>query len=189
MKIYSSLADAALIVLLGKGDKDAFTELYNRYWEQVLFYAVQKTEDMMDAENIVQDVFVSLWKRRAQLEINSEFKNYLIVSVKYGVIKYLNRRKTKRQAEENNTSNFDILDDSTRQYLDFEELRYKLEEMIGNLPEKVALIYRMNKDEGKSHKEIANSLGMSEKAINSHLVRTKKILRTGLDTFLTTFLL
>ncbi|MNR26805.1 RNA polymerase sigma factor [compost metagenome] len=144
---------------------------------------------MIEAENIVQDVFVSLWKRRACLEINSEFKNYLIVSVKYGVIKFLNRQRTKRLAEENSASSYDVLDDSTQQYLDFEELRFKLEEMISKLPQKIALIYRMNKDEGMSHREIAHTLGMSEKAVNSHLVRTKKILRAGLDTFLSTILL
>jgi len=189
MNTYSNLADATLIALMSKGDNFAFTELYNRYWEQVLFYAAQKTEDMMEAENIVQDVFVSLWRRRTQLEINSEFKHYLIVSVKYGVIKFLNRQRTKRQAEEHSTSNYDVLDDSTQQYLDFEELRDQLEEMIARLPEKIALIYRMNKEEGMSHRDIAQTMGMSEKAINSHLVRTKKILRAGLDTFLSTILL
>lgn len=189
MKAYPDFTDSELITLICDGNENAFTEIYNRYWKQVLYYAVQKTGDMTAAEDIVQDVFVSLWKRREQLEIKSEFKNYLIVSIKYRVLKFLNRERIKRLAEESNGLTYDLLDDSTQQYLDFDELRSALEEMICKLPEKSALIYRMNKDEGRSHREIAYEMGMSEKAVNSNLVRTKKILRAGLHTFLFGFLL
>jgi len=189
MKSYPSFTDAELITLFCEGDNHAFTEIYNRHWKQVLYYAAQKTEDIAVAEDIVQDVFVSLWKRRAQLEIIAEFKNYLIVSIKYRVIKFLNRQRIKRLAEQSNVLNYDVLDDSTQQYLDFDELRSALEEMVSKLPERTALIYRMNKEEGMSHREIAIEMGMSEKAVNANLVRTKKILRAGLNTFLLGFLL
>ncbi len=189
MKEYPDFTDSELITLICKGNDSAFAEIYNRYWKQVLYYAAQKTGDMIAAEDIVQDVFVSLWKRRDQLEIKSEFKNYLIVSIKYRVLKFLSRERIKRLAEESNAPAYDLLDDSTQQYLDFDELRTALEEMVGKLPEKSALIYRMNKEEGLSHREIAYEMGMSEKAVNSNLVRTKKILRAGLHTFLFSFLL
>jgi len=189
MKTYSCFTDSELITLLCEGDQSAFTEIYNRYWKQVLHYAAHKTGDITAAEDIVQDVFVSLWKRREQLEISSEFKNYLNVSIKYRVLKFLNRERTKRLAEESNIIDYDILDDSTQQYLDFDELRSALEEMIGKLPERSALIYRMNKEDGMSHREIANEMKMSEKAVNANLVRTKKILRAGLHSILAGFLL
>ncbi|SDN05334.1 RNA polymerase sigma-70 factor, ECF subfamily [Pedobacter steynii] len=178
-----------LLSLFSDGDDSAFTEIYNRHWKQVLFYAVQKTGNTRASEDIVQDVFVSLWKRRGQLEINSEFKNYLIVSVKYRVLRFLSRERMKRLAEEDNVLDYDILDDSTQQYLDFEELYSRLDEIIGELPEKSAIIYRMNKEQGMSHREIANETGMTEKAVNANLVRTKKIIRTKLNTFLSGFLL
>lgn len=189
MKIYPDLTDSELIALLCDGDENAFAEIYNRYWKQVLYFAAQKTGDMTVAEDIVQDVFVSLWKRRTSLDIKSEFKNYLIVSIKYRVLKFLSRERIKRLAEESNSLTYDLLDDSTQQYLDFDELRSVLEEMICKLPEKSALIYRMNKEDGLSHREIAYEMGMSEKAVNSSLVRTKKVLRAGLHSFLFGFLL
>ncbi|WP_316818458.1 RNA polymerase sigma-70 factor [Pedobacter nyackensis] len=189
MKAYPDFTDSELLALICEGNENAFAEIYNRYWKQVLYYATQKTGDMIVAEDIVQDVFVSLWKRRAELDIKSEFKHYLIVSIKYRVLKFLNRERIKRLAEENNGLAYDLLDDSTQQYLDFDELRSALEEMINKLPEKSALIYRKNKEEGQSYKEIAYEMGMSEKAVNSNLVRTKKILRAGLHTILFSFLL
>lgn len=189
MKSYLCFTDSELITLFCEGDNQAFTEIYNRHWKQVLYYAAKKTGDISVAEDIVQDVFVSLWKRRSQLEISSEFKNYLIVSIKYRVLKFLSRERIKRLVEESNALTYDVLDDSTQQYLDFDELRSALEELVCKLPERSALIYRMNKEEGMSHREIALQLGMSEKAVNSNLVRTKKILRARLNTFLISFLL
>jgi len=189
MKLYYNLTDSELISLFSDGDESAFTEIYNRHWKQVLYYAVQKTGDMTAAEDIVQDVFVSLWKRKGQLQINSDFKNYLVVSVKYRVLNFLSRERTKRLVEENNALNYDILDDSTQQYLDFEELYSLLEDMIAQLPEKTALIYRMSKEQGMSHREIANEMSMTEKAVNASLVRTKRIFRSKLHIFLSGFLL
>ncbi|WP_316814257.1 RNA polymerase sigma-70 factor [Pedobacter heparinus] len=189
MAAYSTYTDQELTPLLREGDAAAFESLYQRYWKKLLHFANQKTGDFMEAENIVQDVFVSLWNRRENLSINSGLENYLIVSVKYRVIKLFDRQRSQRLYQEQNMAAVDLLDDSTQQYLDFDELRHRLEELIGKLPEKSALIYRMNKEEGKSHKKIAAEMGMSEKAVNSQLVRTKKILREGLHSLLLLYLL
>ncbi|ARS39350.1 hypothetical protein CA265_06675 [Sphingobacteriaceae bacterium GW460-11-11-14-LB5] len=188
-QILPSLTDDELVLLLKESNHTAFEELYNRYWKKTLSLAVHKSGDLNEAENIVQDIFVSLWNRREVLVINTSFNNYLFVSVKYRVIKFLDKLRSIRIYQENMAVSADVLDDSTQQYLDFEELRDRLEKLICALPEKTSLIYRMNKDEGMSHREIAQSLNMTEKAVNSQLVRTKKILRAGLDTFLCGFLL
>ncbi|PTS95203.1 RNA polymerase sigma-70 factor [Pedobacter sp. HMWF019] len=185
----SALPDHELVLLLKEGQHTAFEELYNRYWKKILHLAVQKTGDLIEAENIVQDIFVSLWKRREVLTINSSFNNYLVVSVKYRVIKWLDKQRSKRLYEGNAIAHYDVLDDSTQQYLEFQELRSRLEKVLATLPEKSLIIYKMNKDEGMSHHQIATELGMTEKAVNSHLVRTKKVLRAHLNNFLTSFLL
>lgn len=188
MADYGTYTDQELLALLREENERAFAALYERYWKRLLHFAAQKTGDFAEAENIVQDIFVSLWDKRSTLHITTTLSGYLMVSVKYRVIKLLDRQRTMRIHAERNAVH-DILDDSTQQYLDFEELRHRLEELIAMLPEKSALIYRMNKEEGMSHKDIADELGMSEKAVNARLVRIKKTLRTGLNSFITGFLL
>jgi RNA polymerase sigma-70 factor (family 1) len=185
----STLSDTELVALLREGNDKSFAEIYKRYWKKCLHFATQKTGDFMEGENIVQDVFVSLWNRRSGFQITSNLSNYLIVSVKYRVLTLLDKQRSQRIYKEVELLNADILDDSTQNYLDFQELQHRLEELIGTLPEKSALIFRMNKEDGMSHREIATELGMSEKAINAQLVRTKKTLRTALNTFLHTLLL
>lgn len=189
MEDFSTYNDQELILRLREGDDLAFKALYIRYWKKLLHFASQKTTDYYDAENIVQDVFVSLWNRRTELNISSGLEGYLIVSVKYRIIKLYDKHRSQRLYAENAFATGDVLDDSTQQYLEFEELRHRLEELIGALPERSALIYRMNKEDGMSHKAIATELGMSEKAVNAQLVRIKKTLRTGLNSFLASILL
>lgn len=185
----SALTDHELLLLLKEGQHAAFDQLYSRYWKRILHLAAQKTGDIIEAENIVQDIFVSLWKRREDLSISSSLNNYLVVSVKYRVFKWLDKQRSQRLYEDEKLADYDILDDSTQQYLEFQELRGRLEKILATLPEKSVIIYRMNKDKGMSHREIAMKLHMSEKAINSHLVRTKKVLRVHLSSFLGSFFL
>ncbi|SEN92808.1 RNA polymerase sigma-70 factor, ECF subfamily [bacterium A37T11] len=189
MSSCEQLSDERLLELIAQNNEKAFNTLYNRYWEKLLQVATYKTQDIMEAENIVQDLFVSLWKRRADLDIRGDFSHYLLVSVKYRVIKVLNKQRSRRLYEERSINSVDLLDNTTQQLLDFRELQQQLEALVGALPEKIQLIYRMNKEEGKSYKEIASTLNMSEKAVDAHLVRVKKRLWSSLSNFLSVFLL
>lgn len=116
-QILPSLTDDELVLLLKESNHTAFEELYNRYWKKTLSLAVHKSGDLNEAENIVQDIFVSLWNRREVLVINTSFNNYLFVSVKYRVIKFLDKLRSIRIYQENMAVSADVLDDSTQQYL------------------------------------------------------------------------
>ena len=188
MSDYTTLNDVQLTDLLKDGDNAAFKAIYQRYWKKLLYFANQKTGDFSDSESLVQDVFASLWQRHKTLQITSTLESYLVVSVKYRVLKRLDKQRSERIYTQSQPSG-DLLDDSTQQYLDFEELRERLEKLVSALPENAQLIFRLSKQEGKSHREIAQELGMSEKAVNAQLVRTKKKLRDGLNSFLISFLL
>ncbi len=189
MKAHGQFTDWQLLDRLKSADTTAFRELYDRYWQRLLYFASQKVKgDMAEAENIVQDVFVSLWDRRERLCITSSFEAYLVTSVKYRVIKWLNRQCTESLYNKEGLA-IDISDDSTLQYLAFDELQERLGKLIGTLPEKARLIYRLNQEEGMSHQQIADELGMTVTAVNVTLVRIRKTLRTSLGSLLTSFLL
>jgi len=189
MTNYIKFTDSKLLELMAQDDQVAFTTIYNRYWIKTLNLAVHKIGDIMEAENIIQDIFVSLWKRRHSLIITNALENFLLVSVKYRVIKVLNNQRTERLYNETNCFTVDVLDDSTQQYLSFEELRQRLEMLIGKLPEQSRLIYRLNKEENMSYKAIAEELNITERSVEAHLARAKKTLKTALGSFLATFLL
>src|SRR5690606_3202259 len=143
---YKQLSDSDLLCLMTKDQEQAFSELFSRYWDKLLQTAIHKIDDVMEAENIVQDVFVSLWKRRKELNITGSFQHYLLVAVKYRLKKVLHDQRVRRVDVEQGCNSVDLLDASTRQYLDFVELQVRLEQHGGKLTEKARLIYRMNKE-------------------------------------------
>ena len=70
MSNYPSFSDQQLVLLLQRGDRGAFAEIYNRYQTLLFLYSVKKLQDQESAEDIVQEVFVSLWN--AKQGLNSE---------------------------------------------------------------------------------------------------------------------
>ena len=183
MARYTTYSDEELLELMTQNSQAAFDELYSRYWKKVLSVAVHKLHDISEAESVVQDIFFSLWKRRSELNITGCISNYLMTCVKYSVIKVLNKRRQQRLFEENTIQGLTLLDDSTQKYLDFSELSRTLAVSVGKLPETCRLVYKLNKEEGKSYREIAQQLGLTEKSVDAYLVRARKSLRASLGSF------
>jgi RNA polymerase sigma-70 factor (family 1) len=181
--------DQELLSLMRSGQESGFTEIYNRYWKTLLVIAANKTGDLDEAEEIVQDIFVSLWNRKSELQLTSHLKNYLAVSVKYRVIKWLAKRNLKSRIVGDHTGHYNLIDDSTQEWLEFEELQQRLSELVAGLPEKCRLVYQLSRESGYSQKQIAEELGISEKTVEAHLGKALKSLRSGLNQFIFSFLL
>src|SRR6201999_88772 len=105
----------------------------NRYWDKLFAIAANKLKDLDEAEEIVQDIFVSLWKRRQKLDSIETLSPYLAVSVKYRVIKYLGKRNNQQKYSDYSQQVTSIADDSTEQWIEFEELRSRLAMFIADL--------------------------------------------------------
>lgn len=174
---YEGLEDNELLFLLQKGDEKAFSELYNRYWKKLFIVASHRVHHLEDAEEIVQDIFAALWRRRKSLNITGELSHYLSVSVKYRVIKTLD--KYYRQQRYVHTQPEQV-ENTTESILDFEELQSALAKYVKELPEKCQLVFRLSKEQGFSQKQIAEELSISEKTVEAHLGKAYKMLRTKL---------
>ena len=184
MADYTILNDKELIILLSSNDMQAFTEIYNRYWKKLFSIAANKIQDLDDAEEIVQDIFVELWKRRDKLSVINTLSPYLAVSVKYRVIKWFDKRNNQQKYANYSKDHISIADYSTEQWLEFEELKDRLMEFVAELPEKCRLVYRLSREAGYSQKMIAGEMGISEKTVEAHLGKALKTLRARLSQFL-----
>ena len=191
MKTFTHIipTDQELIDRIKVDDDGAFTQIYTRYWKVLLSIAANKIKDLEEAEEIVQDIFVQLWKRRHELEITGSLNNYLAVSLKYRVIKVLAKRHSQQKYVDYKLSQGLLLDNSTQEWLDFEELKVRLGELVARLPEKWKLVYQMSKESYFSQKQSAEELNISEKTVEAHLAKATKSLRAGLTQFLTLTLL
>ena len=77
-----------LLLYLRTGDEKAFREIYQRYWKKLYFTEVRKIEEANIVEELIQDIFLKLWERRAGLQVE-RLDAYLFSSVRYAVINHI----------------------------------------------------------------------------------------------------
>lgn len=182
MELYTSHTDEYLFSLLQNDDEKAFTELYERYWKKLLVRANLLLSSQEDAEEIVHDIFVNLWRKRATLCIVHSFHTYVTAMLQYGCFKVLVKRKRLRIKETTDTL-FETVDLSTQQWLDFDDLREELETAVSRLPDKCQLIFRLSREQYLSDKEIAGKLDLSVNTVRTQMHRALQRLKTSLNTF------
>jgi RNA polymerase sigma-70 factor (family 1) len=178
MAIYKDLSDNDLAGLLKSGDERAYVEIYERYWGKLYTLARNRIGDSCEAEEIVQDIFYSLWRSRKSFELLKGFQNYFSVAVKFGVINKL-AKKAKRAAFEKEIAHTSTeADESTLQYINGRDLKHRIQTSIDNLPEKCALVFNLKYAHDYSQRHIAEELAISEKTVEAHLSRARKKLRS-----------
>ncbi|HLT73213.1 MAG TPA: RNA polymerase sigma-70 factor [Cyclobacteriaceae bacterium] len=182
MSSYHSHTDEHLFSLLRKDDEKAFTELYDRFWKRLLVRANVLLNSSEDAEELVHDIFVRIWKGRHTLVIKSTFHTYIAAALQYGCFEILANRKRQRSRQMIGEMP-EIADLTTQQRLDFDCLREELEAVINLLPEKCQLIFRLSRTEELSNKEIAERLDISVNTVRTQMHRALGKLKASLNLF------
>lgn len=182
MSLYSDFFDNELLSLLKSGDENAFTEIYNRYWKTLYALAYNRLRDIQIAEDIVHDVFSSLWKNRGQSEINN-LPAYLATAVKYltliHVRKYQSQTSFSDIPEELSIAvSFDLLESIHNR-----KMLALLKEEVEKLPDKCRLVYKYRKEEHKSVKEIADELKISTSTVENQLNKALNRLKIVMKNF------
>lgn len=175
MSDYHKYDDNQLIALLRSGDESAFNQIYKRYWEKIFFLAANSLGNTEEAEECVQDIFCSIWLRRETLFLKYSLYTYLAVAVKYRVINILDKRYRKlKNMSQPVFLDFEAFSPSAEVPLLEKELLLRIESSVAALPEKCRIVYRMSREEGKSRRQIAQDLNISEKTVNNHLTKAFK---------------
>src|SRR5580765_3823020 len=96
MSAYSKLPETELLERLKSGDDRALAEIYHRYWEKLLAIGYFHTHDKQMAEDIVHEVMMSLWTRKADRDIKA-LQSYLATAIKCAVFKAVAREKRRKE--------------------------------------------------------------------------------------------
>jgi RNA polymerase sigma-70 factor (family 1) len=184
MALYTSHTDEQLAALLKSGDERAFTELYNRYWEKLAAMAYARLKDLPEAEDVVHDVFASLWKRRQTADIQ-QINIYLATAIKYTTLKAVKKMSllsSYRAEQLHLTQPEDMLINAIEQRRISELLTQEIEQ----LPDKCRLIFLYRK-QGLTNSEIAEGMDISAKTVENQLNKGFKQLRVAMKGFLSSF--
>lgn len=186
---YLSYSDEQIISLIClEDDEAAFEELYDRYFRLLFNFAFSKVHDEFAAQEIVQELFVSVWQKRAQNEIVT-CRPYLFAAVKKLIISFYRKEYT-RQHHYNQWEKFhdDISGLATDQQAIIADLQNRYEEGLHLLPPKCREVFVLSR-KGLSNKEIAEQLTISEKTVEQHITKALRILRNFLSEHLPYFII
>lgn len=168
--------DKKLLKKLRKSDVRAFDQLYYRYAERLLGFAMTFFNQQEVAEEAVQEIFVRIWEKRGELDPEKCFKAYLFQSVKFYMYNYLRDRKNACMISEVPEEVF-VKERNVQDELTFEEMEAATNALIEKLPEIQREVFKQNKMEGKSSSEIAEKMNLSKRTIEHHLYLASKTLR------------
>lgn len=176
------ISDSQLISFLKKGNHKAMEKIYRLYWEEVLDSAFRRLRDEEIAQDITQEIFISLWENREKIQLAGSLRAYFEGAVKYRVINYFRSSVIKEKHKEDLSLLIrDNLEHSAENKLMLKDLHQEVEEAMLDLPEKMRLIFSMSRKQEKSIGEISDELGLSAQTVKNQLTAALKVMRKRLS--------
>ncbi|MBO9674211.1 MAG: RNA polymerase sigma-70 factor [Sphingobacteriaceae bacterium] len=180
MARHDRLSEHELLLSLKKGDHDAFTAIYNTYWEEMANTAYQRLRSREDAEEVVQEVFVSLYIRRDHINPKTSLISYLRTALKYKVIDAFRAQQLHSKYLCTIINNSIEPDASPDERLCIKELQQNIREIIEKLPSKCQEVFLKSRFEQLSHQGIADNMGISISTVKKHLYKASQVLKKEL---------
>ncbi len=176
--------DRYFLGLIKNGDKKAFDEVFLKYFKCLHAYACTLVKERDDAEELVQNVFVRIWTKRAQLKTDGFLKSFLYRSVHNECLNYLKHQKVRARFSLHYA---DWLRNDTGDLgaeIMVSELDRQIQLAILALPVKCRQVFHLSRFDGMKYQQIADTLGISIKTVENHMGKALKILKGKVADFL-----
>jgi len=173
-----------------KGDAKVFEELFNVYYRRLIIYAVSYVEENQVAEDIVQEIFFSIWKNRKDNLINTSISSYLYRAVHNRSIQYLRHKKVMSDYEEKHLLKikeaemmYGLSGDYHYSEIQYSEIEKIMNQTFDTLPEKTREIFRLSRENNTTNRKIAEAMKIDVKTVEYHISKTLKLLRHALNDY------
>ncbi|HTF18443.1 MAG TPA: RNA polymerase sigma-70 factor [Chryseolinea sp.] len=165
------------------GDEAGFKRLFDTHWYELYEIAYKKLRSHDDAEEMVQSVFVEMWGKKDKLRI-ANIEHYLKVCLSNKCIDHIRAGIVRGKYADYFRSLTSTLSDNTEETICFNELAEELNRSVDQLPPKSREVFILSRHQGLTVKEIAGRMELSEKAVEYHITKALKSLKTHLKDYL-----
>ncbi len=164
-----------------KSSLQQFQQLFEQFHPMLVTYAWGFVKSKDDAREIVQDVFVAIWKKRETLTFDASLRAYLFKATKNKCLSFLQKKRI--STVKNDLSDFQdkLIHDAEAEH-DAAEIRAIIFQEVNKLPPKCKQIFLLSRQKGLSNKEIAQKLDLSTKTVENQMTIALKKLRAYLTT-------
>lgn len=191
MKITYIHIDQKLVEKFRAGNIEAFEMIFHQTKGKLKGFLSKVLPFGEDVESIMQDIYLKIWSKRNFVNPDQNFESYLFAIARNMVVDVMRKRVHKLryleeiycQLKETNGNCQDTL--ATVEYA---ELEKRVFELIEKLPEKRRIIFRLNKIDGLTYKEIAKKLNISENTVDTQIRQALSFLRTQMHPYLSLML-
>ncbi len=155
-----------------------FKELFDQYYTPINNFLYYKCGDAALSEDLTQDVFMKLWDKRDEVKQDT-VKSYLYTIANNMLLNKIRHEKVKMNFAEKHKTQQE--EQSPEYFLEEKEFKNKLDEVIGEMPEKQREVFLMNRIEEMTYQEIADRLELSVKAIEKRMHGALNHIRQRID--------
>lgn len=157
------------------GDAKAFEQLFRQQYERLYRFAFQYVESRQMAEEVVNDVFVKLWRYRANLHTVTNPESYLFIAIKNQSLNYIKQYSHLHISLNEDSAAASLVSQHNPQLdMEWKELHFKLTAAIDGLPEQCRKIFKLVKEEGMKPRQVAEILNISIRTVETQLYRAVK---------------
>ncbi|MCS2892648.1 RNA polymerase sigma-70 factor [Parabacteroides faecis] len=181
--------DYLLWSISNNDDQVAYRSLFEQYYVSLCQFARRYIDDQETREDIVQDVFFTIWDKRKTITPSVSAKNFLITCVKNHSLNYLRNLGYKREYETVIQKNIPIYFENQDDLYTLQELQHLLNKTLEKLPPEYRLAFELNRFENKNIEEIAEIMGVSTRTVKRYKSKAIEILKEELKDYLPLFML
>lgn len=173
--------DERLIAKFRDENMIAFQKIYTSFCEPLYRFAYSYLKDSFEAEEIVQDVFLKVWEKRAEVDVQKSFKSYLYRITVNKIFNELKHRVVRQKYEQHALKFGQLTGETPVSAIEFQELNAKLEQLLSKLPEQQRNIFIMSRWRGVSNAEIAEKLNISLRTVENQIYRAARFVKLHLN--------
>ncbi|GGB25492.1 RNA polymerase sigma-70 factor [Puia dinghuensis] len=160
---------------LKDGDEYCFRQVFDQYHQKLYFFILSKTKSEYIAEEVVQMAFTKLWQYRQTLQEEYTISTQLFRIATTVLIDFLRKYNNKDAV----TAGLDGLAvekgiDSTNEKMSGAELQKRISEAVNDMPPVRKQVFEMSREHGMSYREIAETLCVSSKTVETHIYKALK---------------
>lgn len=171
------------VIKFKAGDHKAFERIYNHYWSKVLHFTSLYINDPNEQEEIVQQVFVRFWEKRAMLDQERDLDGFLFIITRNMVFnrfrKSFNEKAYREAAESKADGIYDM-----EEMIDADDLQKYIDKLVSVLPSRQKEAFILSRRGGLSAKEIAERMNISVKGVERHIYLALKFIKANLPLLL-----
>ena len=175
--VCNSASDRELVEFWIAGNEKAFEKLFFRYFPRLHRYCRRFVSDRPTSEEIVMDVLMKVWQKKATINPEQSFSSYIFRSLSNRVIDHLRKGRVRMYTLEEHSLSASyafVADNVVLQ----KEMDLHYSESIDRLSPQQRRVFMMSRVDGKSYKEIACNLNLSRNTVENHMVASLRQMKT-----------